>query len=92
MSGLGHDTHGRQYDYDSPYFPQYRPTQTRERYINGRLWVQVMDVSPWTRYIDGQQVITQGRHLTTWVIGPDGHGRAVKFTSREINAPRHPKR
>ena len=90
MSSLGANTHGRTYDYDSPYFPQYRPARITERYLAGRRWVQVTELSPWTRYRDGRMVITQGRRVTTWTYAPDGTMAHATHTVREINAPRHP--
>lgn len=80
------------YDYDSPYFPQYRPAQTREMTINGRRWVQRTELAPWTIYRDGQMVTVQGFHANTWTFDTAGNFAAVHHTSREINAPRHPNR
>jgi hypothetical protein len=88
---LGKDLNGNPYDYDGPYFPQYRPARTRELYINGRLWVKRMELAPWTRYdrATGQTVTVQGDHHTTWAYAENTGMAAVKFTSREVNAPRH---
>ena len=91
MSSLGSDTHGRTYDYDSPYFPQYRPEKFTQRHYAGRTWYQVVKIAPWTRHVDGRQVIVQGRHVSTWITTPEGFA-CVRHTSREINAPRHPMR
>jgi hypothetical protein len=92
---LGKDLNGRQYDYDGPYFPQYRPARTHQMYINGRLWIKRMELGPWTRYdrVTGQTVTVQGDHHSVWTFSSDGRFAAVKHTSREVNAPRHdPKR
>lgn len=90
---LGTNLNGIQYDYDSPFFPQYRPARTRELYVNGRVWVKRMELGPWTRYNreTGQMVTVQGDHTSVWCYS-EAHGMfAVKHTSREVNAPRHPK-
>lgn len=91
---LGTDLNGNPYDYDGPYFPQYRPAQTRELHINGRRWVKRTELSPLTRYdrATGKLVTVQGFHTATWTFSNEGNFAAVRHTSREVNAPRHPQR
>lgn len=81
------------YSYDGPYFPQYRPAQTRELYFMGRRWVQRTEIGPHTwRNESGQMVTGQGFTRSTWTFSNEGNFAAVSHKTREINAPRHPNR